>query len=212
MAFGLVALLFLLTACGKNNRNDGIRGNAAPNGSFGNQGVVGQYPQKCANGQDAVGMIFDGGQALNFQNQVAAYVSSWMDPNQLGTVDGSASSTQTGIDLMGKLKFNSAGAIIRESSGLEISIIDSNYLQGNQKISVANYNQKAVNGQMNYNTRNFEASFQDQYGMLKIAGQFDQNFAWGQISFSNTRSVNSAIAPQSGTLGAFRITRCGLLD
>lgn len=192
-----------LVACGRANDKKQLNGTA-----YG----AGVYSATCSNGQDAVGMIFDGGNSTNFRTQVAAYVSSWMDPNSLGMIDGGQNSTQTGVDFRGKFRFDGSGQVVRQDTGVIITIIDSYSAQGQPAIAPADYTQKVVAGSINTGSRTFEVTMQDQYGYVKFTGQFDNNFAWGQVQFANSRSVNNMYQPQSGTLGAFKIAKCGLLD
>ncbi|MBK7963790.1 MAG: hypothetical protein IPK04_22890 [Bdellovibrionales bacterium] len=195
----VLGMSLFLTACGERSKKDtALRGGQAIAGN-------------CVDGTSGVGIIYDGGQGGNFQNQVAGYVSAWMDPASLGTVDGNPGSTTTGIDLRGKLKFTAQGQLIREQSGLEITITDSIKFQGGEGISPANYQQMGTSGTMNATARTFQATFQDKYGTVTINGQFDASFAWGQIQFQNSQAF-AGYSPQSGPLGAFKISKCGLLD
>lgn len=206
----VVCLSVMLTACGKSNRSDTpLRG--GPGGPGGPGGVA--IDSTCGtSGTSAVGMIYSDG-SMNFQNQVAGFVSSWMDPNDLGTVDGSASSNQTGVDFKGKLKFAAGGQLIREQTGLEITIVDSFTVQGQKPaIAIASYNSKAISGSQNPTGRTFEVTFQDNYGIVKLAGQYDNSFAWGTVQYQNSKVAMQGMSPQSGTLGLFKISKCGLLD
>src|SRR5687768_11063636 len=88
----VVALSAMLTACGRSNKSDNpLRGT----------GVVG-YADTCGQGgASAVGRIYSAQNPASFQPEVANYLSSWMDPNQLGAVDGNPNSTQTRVELKG---------------------------------------------------------------------------------------------------------------
>jgi hypothetical protein len=193
----VLSLSLLLTACGDKSK----RGLGQGNG----QGIAGT----CTGGVSSLGIVYDSGSG-QFQNQVAAYLSSWMDPRNLGAVDGNPNAAN-GVVLRGKLKYNAQGQLIREQSQLELTINDSLSIQGGEAISPINY-QQGVGGSMNVTTRTFDATFQDQYGRVAITdAHFDDKYAWGTIQFQNSQAVTGYSA-QTGTLGSFKIMKCGLLD
>ena len=204
MLVSIIGLSLLLTACGRTSKSESIRG------TTGTAGIVSTLAETCANGNSAIGVIYDNGTG-QFQNQVAAYLSSWMNPAELGAVDGSPNSTTTGVDFKAKLKFTVAGQVDVANTGLEITVKDSYTVQGQPPISMANYDQTAISGSTNTTAKTFTVTFQDTYGKVVMSGQYDANFAWGTVQFQNSKAY-TGYTPQSGTLGAFKISKCGLLD
>lgn len=209
LPFFLLAMATLFVSCvpgGKGDRS--LRG-----GSIGTAGVVGTlsgYSNQCPNGTSAIGRIYDGGQG-DFTTQVAAYLSSFINPTDIGTIDGNPNSNATGVKLRGKLRFTAQGQLIRDQSGIEITVVDSFAAQGQDAIEPADYRQKGVNGIHDPGTRSFEVVFQDSQGQVALKGQYDDQFASGIVQFSNSRAV-AGVSPQSGTLGAFKISKCGLFE
>lgn len=200
---GVLGLSLMMTACGKKNDNK-MNGNSNTV-----NGWTSIYGNSCSTGASAIGMIYDDGTIGNFQGQVMGYVSSFMDPNTLGSVSGATNSTGTGIDFKGKLVFSN-NQIVAASSGLDIHITDSYTTQGEKPLPSASYVGKAISGTLDPNSRTFKVLFQDKYGYVQISGTYDGSFVTGLIQYQNTIAY-PGYSPQSGTLGKFKITQCGLL-
>jgi hypothetical protein len=173
-------------------------------------GVIG-YADTCAqSGASAIGRIYSAGDPAQFQQELANYLSAWMNPNELGMVDGNLNSTQTRVELKGKLRFAPTGQVIREQTGIEITVFDSYLLQGKPQISPAAYPQMATSGMHDASRRSFEVTFEDQYGTVTLKGNYDDAYATGFVGYRNRNSQD--LSGSLRTLGQFRISKCGLLD
>ena len=69
-----------------------------------------------------------------------------------------------------------------------------------------------TSGQFNLQTGDGFISFKDSYGEVRFEGRLDaQNFT-GLVKFQNAKNVNVGAAPVSGTLGQFKVARCGIIQ
>ncbi|MES3038632.1 MAG: hypothetical protein V4736_12065 [Bdellovibrionota bacterium] len=180
--------------------------------------------QTCGNGESSAGMIYDNGQLPTpYRTAVQQFISSWMNYNLLGTIDGSPNSTKTGIDFTGKFTFNSSGALVPTSSNFKIAIIDSYYGQSNgsggtfgaitvnfDQAKLASANCRGTLTGQKTSATTFKVIADDCAGSIAIEGQINGTYVDGRVSFINKQSSMNFVG-QTGTLGALRIATCGIL-
>lgn len=175
------------------------------------------FNQKCANGQSAVGAVFDSGvmSGGTFRDRVLALVSATMDPSSFGDISGQYGAS-TGIDMRLRLLVNGSGQVDASQSQVQLVIYDSFVGQTNNATgSVINpypitLTGSAV-GSVNQATRQFQVTFSDQYGSIRLNGTWNDTQATGVVDFQNTQHYSGG-APASGTLGSFVFPTCALFN
>lgn len=208
---GMGLLLFValgLSACAKKEgsatRVAGRSNGAAP---------IPNTPNSCSTGQTNVGNIY--GTNYNFENEVKAFASATLSPDQLGQI-GYQLGSPTGVDFYGTFQFDSNGQIVAQNSNLRIEIIDSYAVsQNGQPPLVGRYvigMQQAFSGtiQRGSSMSPFTVTFKDEFGEITFNGSIQNGFATGTVTYRNYVAV-SGYTPAAGTLGQFTMYACALI-
>lgn len=218
-----VGSILTLSACAKksntssNNRTGNLtRGNGVVN----NNTNLSTFGTRCTDGSSSWGRVYDDGTLYGnlFRESYSNFLSSASDPQYLGDLDGSSSSTRTGVNMELKLKITNNQQLDLSQTRLTLEINDSKVGeigsdgQAMTAITVAFSNASA--GQIsnfNGNSGSFQLTFADDYGTVSVNGTFNGTEARGNISFNNTKSYDGS-SPKSGKLGAFYMKACGLFN
>lgn len=156
----------------------------------------------------------------SFETDVKNFLSATINPNEVGTIDGSGSGA-TGVKFTAAIKLDSSGNVVSASSQLYFTIIDSYAAQGGydsygnayQPITVK-FDQNTgaqFSGQFNTQNNSGQLTIQDSYGTVTLTGTLDAQYFSGTISYQNTQHILGS-TPAQGTLGQFRVARCGFLQ
>lgn len=171
-----------LTACGKKSSGSKVSdGRAVRTNTVGGSTIISN------NGQTSAYLTSQN--SGQFQELMKTLVSPTLDPQYLGTVDA-----YSGVRIGGKIQLAQAGGIYQNSSfGLEIhdSYVGQSYdgqtIQPyfiNLSNAQGNWSGTSANGQIN-------ATFQDQYGTLKVTGSWNSSYFTGTVSFRNSTNTQS---------------------
>lgn len=194
-----------LAACAKKESNNKIRTNGArtdQNASFAN----------CSNGSSSAGQVYDDGtQGGSFRDRVLALVSATIAPDNFGEISGTPNAN-TGVDFRLRMKADGSGRPTGDSR-VQLVIYDS-YVgtkdSAGQEIRPYPITISGnASGTINQSSRQFDVTFEDGYGRIRVTGNWDGSQARGTVSFVNSKHVSGG-APASGTLGAFILPACGL--
>lgn len=188
IAFTLVAAALLtVVACGKAKDGGSVRGR---NGRVGAVQPGGQ-PQA---GQ--AGAIYANVSEQQFTQTIKSFLSSYVDPNDIGSVN-----PQGGATISGFIYYScQTGQVNPQWSRIVITINDSYVQQGATPIVM---NIPAVSGTItNYGSSVLR--FGDELGQVTLQGQATTSSLNGQISWSNTQNVTGS-TPTNGTLGQFQL-------
>lgn len=218
----LIGSFLVLSSCAKKSNSTNSRSGTAVRGNdiANNNGVSNLGVARCSDGSSGWGRIYDDGSMYGtaFRDSFANFLSSVMDPQNLGNLDGAASSTTTGVNMELKLKVVNNQLNLSETR-ITMEINDS--LVGTQgsdgeilKIITARFS-SADSGQLTNvagNSGNFQLVFKDSYGTVTVDGSFNGTEAKGRVNFSNSTNfnINKGETPKSGSLGAFYMKSCGL--
>lgn len=203
---GMGLLLFValgLSACAKKEgsatRVAGRSNGAAP---------IPNTPSTCSNGQVSVGNIY--GTNFNFENDVKAFASATLSPDQLGQI-GYQLGSPTGVDFYGTFQFDSNGQIVAQNSNLKIEIIDSYAVSKLVGRYVIEMNQASTGSiQRESSMSPFSATFKDEFGEITFNGSIQNGLATGTVTYRNYVAV-SGYTPAAGTLGQFTMYACALI-
>ena len=148
------------------------------------------------------GRIYDaGGTAASFESRVKALLSATATSSLFGTIDGSASSSQTCVGLEGHLALDASGNISAATSRMKISVYDSLAANGAEEAYVINF-AKATSASVNGNS--YVLQFADDYGVIQFTIDLARGTSTGTVTFQNYKHVDNA-TPASGNLGTFAI-------
>lgn len=213
----------ILSACAKksssssNRAGTTLRGNALTGAN--NANISQLSNTRCTDGSSGWGRLFDDGTMAGtaFRDSYANYLSAVMDPQYLGTIDGSSTSASTGVNMELKLKIvNNQLDLSQTRFAMEIN--DSNVGQvgsdGQPFTAISIPYSNASSGQItnvNGNTGSFQLVFTDSYGTVNVSGTFNGTEARGNVTFNNTASSDGG-SVKSGKLGAFYMKSCGLFN
>jgi ABC-type amino acid transport substrate-binding protein len=143
----------------------------------------------------------------SLEQGVLGLVSATDNPNLFGTIDGSATATQTCVALEGRLSYDASGAVNLSQTSMTLTIYDSKVgsvdangstIEGFE-ITFA----KATSGQV-LADKSFTLQFSDSYGTIQFSGTVGSAVT-GTINYQNYSSYATGVANASGTLGAFTI-------
>lgn len=155
------------------------------------------------------------GQNANFESDVKNFLSATINPDEVGQINAASS-----VKFMGTVKTDSAGNVI-SGSQLYFTITDSFAAQGGfdsygnvYKPITLTFDQNSgaqFSGQINKQTGLMSINVRDSYGTLQLTGIVDAQSFSGTISYQNTQHILGN-SPAGGTLGQFRVARCGFLQ
>lgn len=210
----------ILSACAKKSSSSGnrtagttLRGNGITGANGLNTTQLANT--RCTDGSSGWGRLFDDGTMAGtaFRDNYANYLSVAMDPQALGTLDGSSYSTATFVNMELKLKIVNNQLDLSQTR-LTIEINDSNVGQagsdGQPLTAISIPYSNASSGQItnvNGNTGSFQLVFTDSYGTVNVSGNFNGTDARGNVTYNNTSGATS-----NGKLGAFYMKSCGLFN
>lgn len=219
IAIVFFSLFLMLSSCAKKSSSNANRAGSAPRGDAAavptatNLGL-----NKCADGSNSAGQIFDDQAGANFRNSWVDFFSATMAADQLGNLDGDVNSNETGVNIEIKMKVVNNQLDLSQTK-LEIAVHDSlvNTINKdtNETIQVIKINfTSAESGSLSNVTNgggNFTLTFADPYGKITVSGTFNQSTATGTVNFANSKHYNNEAA-RSGTLGKFSVNSCGLFQ
>ena len=149
----------------------------------------------------------------DFQSVVAEFLSASMDPQYLGQVS-SVNQNGSGVWIGGRVQVasgslrNVGGQTVPVNAGsLIVAVYDYWGPQQQQLPPIPPVNLRNVQGQVNGNYA--ELIFSDDYGQVKMSGNYDQGYFQGEMQFRNLRRFDGS--PASGeafVLGNFKIPTC----
>lgn len=134
-----------------------------------------------------------------FNLALQTLISASMDPNEMGVVE-----TQGGVYLRVYVETNGS-QVTPGSSKMSLEIYDSYARQSNGSVPPIVIALPATQGTVNGN--NFDITFGDQYGWIKLAGTYNNSTVTGAVTFQNNQ-VN-AQGKSAGTIGGFSMATCG---
>jgi len=166
----------------------------------------------CSSSTQATARVYDSGSAsgTTFEQRVKGLLSALVDPQYFGTISGDANSTQTGVTIEGRIRYDSAGKIQTSQSSLKLVVTDSFVGQkdGEGKTVTAypiQFN-SASSGEV-HSDRTFSAVFKDTLGEITVTGTLGGSTVTGKISYVNYTSFDGS-AGASGDLGSFTLPTC----
>ncbi|MBC7372043.1 MAG: hypothetical protein H7326_10780 [Bdellovibrionaceae bacterium] len=198
----IVLALASLAACAPANNS----AQTARVGS-GNGGTVGPNGISVAGCHGTVGRIYDASNSTtSFESRMKGLISANASPSYFGTIDGSATSTQTCVGLDGRLSVDSSGKINIAGSSMKMTVYDSYAVTGDaqgtiEEAYVINFT-SATSGTLNGKT--FTLQFTDSFGTIQFSGDISTGVATGTVQFQNYKHADGA-TPASGNLGTFSI-------
>ena len=185
--------------------------------------------KQCPQGMSGIGSIWDAGQtaaslyttAGTFEDRVKALLSATIASADVGQISG-LEGDSTGLRFEGVIKLDASGNVVGANSKMKISVYDSfvgkidpNGVKGEPIVIEFIAGKSQIIGQINTQTQQGFLSFSDSYGEVRFEGGFagrpDAQFFSGIVKFQNSRNVNGG-TPASGTLGQFKVARCGLIQ
>lgn len=180
---------------------------------------------QCPQGMSGIGSIWDGGTTAaslyttsgTFEDRVKALLSAAVASSDIGQISG-LEGDSTGVRFEGVIKLDPSGNVIGANSKMKISIFDSfvgqtdsNGVKG-EPIKIDFITGKSqITGQINMQTGQGYFSLSDSYGEIRFDGRLDAQLFSGTVKFQNSKNVNGG-SPASGTLGQFKVARCGLIQ
>lgn len=196
--FTILLMTHGMVACGKksNNGSNGRVGAARGNiMATGNTLVAGQIPTTCATTTNSYGRVIDnGGLFGQFRNNYAEFLGQ-----EIGDLDGSATSLSTGVDIQLKLK-NSNGQIDAAQSKLSLFIVDSQAAtEGELQVTYTTAQSASYNSQ----TGEITVVFSDEYGQVTVVARNFGQQVQGSLSFQNAGA-------SAKSLGSFTLNSCGV--
>jgi hypothetical protein len=150
----------------------------------------------------------------SFQEATEDFVSSFMNPNELGEVSGQFNQT-TGVRVTAQL--STAGFNGNNLNGLQVSggnlniLIFDSYAQSGQAeaivISTLNFNRvEALSGGA------LDFQFSDAYSTVTMWGNIQGNYFVGAIRFINKKHFNGGTPASWSTWAGVQIPKCDLLN
>ena len=224
----LVPLLMTLVAC--NPSKDPVRATtflgANTSANLARDFVL---SNKCPQGTSGIGAISDTVQTAGslystpgtFQDRVKALLSAAVLATDIGDISGSEFDS-TGVRFQGVIKMDpTSGIVDGANSKMLIKIYDSFYVNAMNDPNGTKYDaiqiefsplkNAQISGQFNMQTGDGFLSFRDSYGEIRFEGRLDAQFFSGVVKFQNTKNVNGG-DPASGTVGQFKVARCGIIQ
>lgn len=192
-----------LAACAKKS-NSGAnrvqnRGNGTnftnANGTLNGTGA-GQIPTSCGGtSQSSAGRLIDDGSLYGaFRSNYAEFLGT-----ELGELDGSASSTSTGVDIELRIKLNGQ-SVLAEQSQIRITVYDSEV--DNLGAIVVSYD-RATRAEVNASGE-VVLTFEDNYGQLFVQARNMGSQVQGRVFYKNKGMS------QEKSLGGFTLSTCGV--
>jgi hypothetical protein len=176
-----------------------------------------------ATGDSTIGAVYDTtANSYNFENQVKALLSAAISPYGVGSISPIPNSADgTGVRFNGTIKLDANGNVVGSQSKLFISVYDSIYVNDHSQgfikvnfdpsVAVADESKRPIiSGSFNTQTGMGTLTVKDDYGSIVFNGTIDAQYFSGSITFQNTKTVIGTLA--SGSLGQFKILRCGILQ
>lgn len=221
----LLIPLLVLVACNKGK--DPVRASVQTNTGA---NIAGDFTltNQCPQGTSGIGAIFDSGptqgslytSAGTFEDRVKALLSANVAAGDVGQISG-LENDSTGVRFQGVIKLDTAGNVIAANSKMLIKVYDSFILNSQLDPNGTKYdaiqiefvpkNNVQINGQFNLQTGEGYVSYRDAYGEVRFEGRLDAQTFGGVVKFQNTKNVNGGAAA-SGTLGQFKVARCGIIQ
>jgi len=229
----LAILSLIVSSCGSNSSSSG-RSAVTRNGN----GVTttntssGLVTTTCQQGQSTFGTIYEQSYSVqstqyiqynsSFEDRVKGLLSVLINPSEVGSISG-YDSDSTGVRFQGTIKLDASGNVVPAQTKLYIKVYDSYVLNGaldssGQKyspipISFDGKSGQSVTGHINLQTGAGSVVFSDQYGNIRLDGQYDSSGLFrGTVSYTNTVTVVQGQSPSSGILGQFYIARCAFIQ
>lgn len=201
----VVLTMLGLTACGKKKNNSSAVNDGRNRGTIGPGTVV-------PNGSQQSGYLQN--TSSEFQELVRALVSPTLDPQYIGQVDN-----YSGVRVAGGIELARSGSIY-STSAFRIDIHDSFVGQSDEEGNrIEAYSINVTNGQGSW-TGNVVGStvptgsgnfiFQDEFGTIRIQGNWDTNYFQGTVYFKNNTStfptsLSSRCSQSECTLGQIQL-------
>lgn len=181
---------------------------------------------QCPQGTTGIGAIWDSGPtdgslyttSGTFEDRVKALLSATVAAADVGQISG-LESDATGLRFQGVVKLDANGNVIAANSKMLIKVYDSFVGQTDAsgakseaiQIEFLAAKNAQITGQIDLKTGLGFVSFKDTYGEVRFEGRRDAQFFTGLVKFQNSRNVNGG-TPAGGTLGQFKVARCGIIQ
>jgi hypothetical protein len=138
----------------------------------------------------------------NMSNDARSFVSSFIDPVNVGEVNPS-----TGVKVSGRIQYDGNGRILGQSF-IDIIITDSHV--GTTPNGVVNPLRVMVPASSVQSTggTGVQVTFSDSFGAILVSGSWNGGTFSGTITFQNVRNHTGGAGGSSGTLGTFQIPVC----
>jgi hypothetical protein len=212
-AVGMASFL-MFGACAKKNGSSSTRAGSAPRGNT-DPNLTTLSTTRCSDGSSTWGRILDANSfgSTSFRDGFVDFFSAVMAPENLGDLDGSSSSTTTGVNLQLQMRVEN-NQLNLSATKLNIEVTDSYAYNKDQgaKVIAINYS-KADAGQLSNvvnGAGHINLTFRDTYGSVTLDGDFNGTTATGKVTFANSVHYMSGQTPKSGTLGSFSLKSCGI--
>lgn len=213
--------MLVFSACAKKSNTSSNRaGNLTRGNGVVNNNATTLNVSRCTDGSSGWGRIVDDGTLYGtlFREAYYNFLSSASNPEYLGNLDGSSSSTTTGVNMELKLKIVNNQQLDLSQTRFTMEINDSKVGEigsdGQPMTEIKVNFSSAKAGEItnfNGNSGSFQLTFADDYGTVSVNGTFNGTEARGNVSFNNTKSYDGN-TPKSGKLGAFYMKSCGLFN
>lgn len=213
----LASVFLILSSCAKKSSSVSSRvGSAARGTTIGANTVSTLGISRCTDGSSTWGRIYNDGSMFGsgFRDAFADYLSA-SPGSAIGELDGSSSSTTTGVDMELKLKIVNNQLNLSESRfTMEIRDSEVGRLGEDGKpietilIGYAGAKSGQVSN-VNGGSGNFNITFEDQYGIVVVEGSFNGTEARGSVKYLNGATAISGVAGLK-SLGIFYMKSCGL--
>lgn len=151
---------------------------------------------------------------VQFETNVKGFFSTTIDPKEIGQIS-SDPSYGGGVSFEGAIKLDSSGQVVSGQSSLIFTAIDYYALMGIYPSVTARFASSTganFEGQFTKNSNQGVLIIRDAYGTVRFDGQLDAQYFSGTITFENTSHILNGETPARGTLGQFRVARCGFLQ
>jgi hypothetical protein len=211
--FAILILVGILSqACSGPVTNSGRGSNNSNRGASGVVGGQSALPQSACQ-SDYMGWIYDDGSG-QFASRLDSFVSVSLAPGNLGDVEATYGAA-SGVEVQMQAIFTQQGQFISQDAFLEIVINDSRVGEVDVTtgeaiepyvVSLA----QATAGSYNPATRQYQITYQDDYGRVIVEGAIQGSEFVGIIRFQNNVSWDGS-SGQSGTLGMIRVPACSIV-
>jgi hypothetical protein len=171
----------------------------------------------CTQNQFPIGTIYDSGSQQaslynngSYEDRVKSFLSATVSPQEVGQIS-SAQWESTGVRFQGVIKLDTNGNVVVAQSKIIIKVYDSLLFQSSSAQPIPVSIDTASEGKFNMSTGAGYVVFKDQYGEVRLDGNFDaQNFS-GTVSYKNYVAFDGS-TPAQGQLGQFLIARCAIFQ